>query len=85
MYIEMIKLNFSDRKENIKQISHSVDFKLEKYTFEIKKVVLDKESQLLYLYGVNWLNNHKLKSEDEIIKIIEDNISTLIYNCLLES
>jgi len=83
MFIEQIKIDFSGRKEKIEQISHNISLQIQRYHFEIKKVVHDRENNILYLYNVNWLNPNNFEKEDSVISLINENLDILIYDYLL--
>lgn len=83
MFIEQIKVDFSGRKEKIEQISHNISLQIQRYHFEIKKAVHDRENNILYLYNVNWLNPNNFEKEDSVIELINENLDILIYDYLL--
>lgn len=83
MFIERIKIDISNRKENIPSLSHKINLDINRYHFEIAKVINDMENKELHLIGLNWLNSNKYEKEEDIIEIIKDNIDLLIYDHLI--
>ena len=84
MFIERVKINFKDRKENIEQHYSSLnDLNIESEIFNIGKIVLDREEEMLHLYNVEWVSAHNYKNEDDIVQFLKENLNILIYNYLL--
>lgn len=85
MYIERVKIDISDRKENIKTRRNHFDYNIDnEYFFTISSAVVDHENMILHLNEVTFHNYlDALKKESEVIDLIEKNIDTIIYNYLL--
>ena len=84
MFIERIKIDFSNRKEIIPQIKRNVSFNTQRYNFQITKIIHDLENNELHLISVEWMNPNSFEKEDDIIYVIKENLDILIYDCLME-